>query len=753
MQSTAALLCALLLSSPDGDGDPRLALVEEQLKGRPQKALHRSGELATQDPELARELWLGYLRGDLFEQLGRLEHANTAFARLLSAEPELAAYSRLRMAALQEAMGHPEVAAGLLASLLGRGAPDALVPRAVELLARTLEAGADCRLLGRLDAWNITETDRRPLRLAQAGCALDGGDIEGGGAILIQLLERENTDLVALRAAQILAGRDPAAAQKAEVQIAIGLAFHHNREFERAIAHLERGLAGLDPERLTVSADAIDEYRYATARAYFWQRDYARAASLFRELAATVSKGETAARALYQAARCHELAGEWAHAGATYREAFAAQPTGDWSGAALFSAMRIDFRLGRESAALELFSALDSRPAWRDLARRAALFLSASDLERGRADRAAGWLRRTPGKHDAEEFLYWSGRLAELRQQPERAIGAYLEIIARGEHHPLAGAARTRLQDEALQPLLEPLAQRLAASGRRQDLLGAWILLGDTSAAGQAARGRLLQSLAADARASQYLAIQRVPPRHWPLWSSELTRFEDRMLALGLWPEGESRMGHFFPFSEPNLAFSAATLLGQAGLTRKSLRVVEILANGAPRVLPEALWPLDLRRHLYPHPYREAIESQSDRRGIEPELLAGLIREESRFDPDAVSVASARGLTQFVQPTAKRIAGIIGLDIDDPRDLHRPGVAIALGAAYLAELLELFDGRVEDAVTAYNAGEDQTRLWRSYCYSRNPAEYYTKVGFAQTRSYLRKVLTSRNQYSELYGAS
>ena len=160
--------------------------------------------------------------------------------------------------------------------------------------------------------------------------------------------------------------------------------------------------------------------------------------------------------------------------------------------------------------------------------------------------------------------------------------------------------------------------------------------------------------------------------------------------------------------------------------------------------------PRPFREQLYPYPYRALIERHAAERGIDAHLLAGLIREESRWDPNAVSVASARGLTQFVYPTALEVAASIGRQLTDASILYEPETAIALGAAYLAQLSGRFDGRIDAAVTAYNAGEDQARLWRSYCYSRNPAEFYSKVGFAQTRSYLRRVLSSRWRYAELY---
>lgn len=751
MLNTVALVCALSLLAASSESDPRVLLVEEQLAGRAESALARTRELAEADPDLARELWLGYLQGDLLERLGRLEEANAAFGRLLSEDSELAAFGRLRMASLQEDLGHPEVAAGLVATLLGKDATPDLASRATDVLARALKKGADCRLLGRLGAWRVPDAQRRILNLALADCEISRGEPQRAATILIDLLDQETADLVARRAAEHLTALDLPAVELAETQIAIGLAFHHNREFERAAKYLERGLARLDPEHLSISPDALVESRYATARAYFWLRDYGRASGLFEELASSADRDEVAARALYQQARCHELSGDWRKAVATFRRAFLTEPEGVWSAAALFSALRLEFRGGQEQTALKLFEVLDSRPSWGDVARRAALFLVASDVERGRADRAGRWLRRNPGSEAVEEFLYWSGRLAELEASPYLAIRNYVEVIKRGSHHLLATEAAQRLAQGSISTLLEPVGQRLAASTRLGDQHAAWLLLGESTAGGRAARQRLLETVSADRRAQVFLSLELVPPDRWPLWKANLSRPDERLLALGLWAEAEASLARHFPFSEPSLAFSAGALLGGAGLTRRSLRITEVLANGIPSWLPEAILPRPFRRQLYPFPYRSMIERQARRQGIEAYVLAGLIREESRFDPEAVSVASARGLTQFVYPTAIEVAESIDLGLSDPLEIHQPDVAIALGAAYLGRLLRRFDGRLEAAITAYNAGEDQTRLWTSYCYSRNRAEFYSKVGFAQTRSYLRRVWRSRGQYEELYG--
>ncbi len=101
-------------------------------------------------------------------------------------------------------------------------------------------------------------------------------------------------------------------------------------------------------------------------------------------------------------------------------------------------------------------------------------------------------------------------------------------------------------------------------------------------------------------------------------------------------------------------------------------------------------------------------------------------------------------------PTARRLAPRIGLATVTAAQLHDPDISIALGAAYLAELAGRFGNSAPQVIAAYNAGERQAELWRSYCYSREPEEYLSKVGFPETRQYLERVLISRAEYRRLY---
>jgi soluble lytic murein transglycosylase len=243
-----------------------------------------------------------------------------------------------------------------------------------------------------------------------------------------------------------------------------------------------------------------------------------------------------------------------------------------------------------------------------------------------------------------------------------------------------------------------------------------------------------------------------VPPSAWPLWDEDLTEPEEMLLALGLWGEGARAALDHFPATRPALALTASEGVYRGGDVRRSIYIAEVLADRIGDRAPEAIWPRQLRLRLHPVPFAEAIARASKRRGIDGALLLGLLREESRFDTDALSPASARGMAQFVFPTAEDLAARIGMGRISPEDLADPMVSIELGAAYIDELLERFGGSIPEAVAAYNAGDRQAALWRTHCYSRDSAEFITKVSFGETRAYVERVLGARERYLDLYGS-
>jgi soluble lytic murein transglycosylase len=158
----------------------------------------------------------------------------------------------------------------------------------------------------------------------------------------------------------------------------------------------------------------------------------------------------------------------------------------------------------------------------------------------------------------------------------------------------------------------------------------------------------------------------------------------------------------------------------------------------------------------YPRPWRSWVEEKAEETGLEPELLFGLIRTESAFQPGIVSRAGAAGLTQLMAATAreaaerlKRQGGPDYAEKGEP-DLLDPDVNIHLGAVYLRYLA----GRLEDtlfALVAYNGGLSRFRRWRALEPDLPGDLFLETVEYAETRSYARRVLSAAAVYRLLDG--
>ena len=178
-------------------------------------------------------------------------------------------------------------------------------------------------------------------------------------------------------------------------------------------------------------------------------------------------------------------------------------------------------------------------------------------------------------------------------------------------------------------------------------------------------------------------------------------------------------------------------------------RATEILQRAFPNYwryrleeLPREAWET-----LFPRPYWELIEREAKRQGLDPYLVAALIRQESRFERGAVSSAGARGLMQLMPATARRLAGSPRLP---PERLHDPELNIRLGTRFLAELLRRFDGNLEKTVAGYNAGGTRVEGWASQGRYAEPAEFVESIPVTQTREFVYTVLRNYRFYRDLY---
>lgn len=147
----------------------------------------------------------------------------------------------------------------------------------------------------------------------------------------------------------------------------------------------------------------------------------------------------------------------------------------------------------------------------------------------------------------------------------------------------------------------------------------------------------------------------------------------------------------------------------------------------------------------YPVAYWPEIGAAAKTHGLDAHLLLAIIREESRYDTDARSIAGALGLMQIMPQTARRIAEGSNIPYSGPESLHVPGTNVMIGAAYLKNLISEF-GSFPYAIAAYNAGEDVVRSWVREGNYATVDEFIEDIPYYETQNYVKKVLTSYFQY-------
>jgi len=169
--------------------------------------------------------------------------------------------------------------------------------------------------------------------------------------------------------------------------------------------------------------------------------------------------------------------------------------------------------------------------------------------------------------------------------------------------------------------------------------------------------------------------------------------------------------------------------------------------------LPPGLWQV-----LYPLDYGDLIVSRAREEGLDPSLVAALIWQESAFDPSALSIQGARGLMQIMPPTGRTVSRKMGSGVGrttarqrvSTPNLYDPPTALTLGTHYLRQMVDLFGGRVERALAAYNAGPARVQSWQAARPQMTAEEFVESIPFVETRAYVMNVLEHQEQYRRLY---
>ena len=154
-------------------------------------------------------------------------------------------------------------------------------------------------------------------------------------------------------------------------------------------------------------------------------------------------------------------------------------------------------------------------------------------------------------------------------------------------------------------------------------------------------------------------------------------------------------------------------------------------------------------RLMYPVLERETLIESSKSNGLDPVLVASLIRQESNFNPRATSPVGARGLMQLMPPVGRTLARATAIQGYTDEALYDPAVNIRLGTRHLSGLFKR-TSNIERVLAAYNAGESRVARWVQKAGSADPELFTERIPFVETRDYVRAIVRNRAFYSTLY---
>lgn len=388
-------------------------------------------------------------------------------------------------------------------------------------------------------------------------------------------------------------------------------------------------------------------------------------------------------------------------------------PTSRWTAEALFSAGNMALVAHDLPTAIQYYGDLDERFPHSSMAPLSHWHAAWLNYRLGDKKTAARLfdeqIARYPDDSHAATAIYWRGVVYEEDEKnPAAAAACYQKLVSAFRQYYYADLARQRLAKlgtvvPATLPLLAhidaPSAPDLSTEIPQDDI--------------HVERARLL----ANAGLNQYIA-----------------------------PEIDAS-----PDSGSWRAYAEAQLYNSDGETWRSLRIMKRKVRSYFSVsidsIPDEYWKL-----LFPRPYWAALESNARKQGLDPYLVASLIRQESEFNPDVISYADARGLMQLLPKVGSKMAHKERVRRYRTASLLNPNVNLELGTAYFRQLMDEFNGQPEYALAAYNAGDDRVKTWLGYGPYASLPEFVESIPFTQTREYVQAILRNREMYRRLYTA-
>jgi len=650
-------------------------------------------------------------------QLESPDERDAALARVARSHPLVADHvHRLRAARLLEA-GAPERAVRAAREALAARPQTPLRARLHRLEGDALLAAGDAG--GARRAWEQAlaadpgAEERAEIELALAASHDRAGERRRAGEIYLRLWTRASEAEIAERAAE---GLDAIESELGET-------------LRDAEAHLARADALLRQRR---TADALDAYEQALRAS--------EGGPLRARRRTEAERGR--ARALFHLRRYPEA-----------REAFAALAERDRE--ARLWAARARARTGEVEPATEELLELAEEGGALGLRARYLAALLLEDDHPGSAREQLLRLVRAAGSSELGRAARWRLGWSAYREGRWEDARRHLEALARDEPDPIL-ALRPRYwlaRLEAERDERETAGAAFAAIVREYPFsYYGWRSRGRLRALARADGGPAGQGAgAAGARALPEAEGTTLPPGRPALPPRALAR-PGILLAAGLPEPAREELDHLRRrVSSRDERLELASLYSEVGEHHAAQRLVVDpwnvhLARGPAPGHEEAWWL------AWPRAFDDLVRRFSREAGapVEPALVYAVMREESGYRPEVVSIVGARGLLQIMPETGARLAQDAGLAPFDAEDLFEPRVNIRLGARYLGQLGRRFGGRDSAAIGSYNAGPTAVARWLRERPDEADDAWVESVPYAQTRAYLKRVLRSRHVYRVLY---
>ena len=456
--------------------------------------------------------------------------------------------------------------------------------------------------------------------------------------------------------------------------------------------------------------------RYKQGRALLQARERTRGAPVMRNVAekcTRASQTDTRAWARYHGGRAYGRIGQWDESIRQFERLEAEAPAHRLADDASYRAALAELENGKDAACRARLASIPrvypDGDIWpRALFKLGWLELRAGDLE-GAHDRFDALIVKN-GHQDEEGTIgrahYWRARTLYMLGRRIDAVEAYEEIAKRWPLRYYAQQSLWRL-GEIVPDRARAILTEMRSSAEPTRMVFAWRDEFDDPAF-----DRMVELLIVN----------------------EVTYASSEMSALGMIGDEV----------DPEMAVVGAVLLQHAGAQTKLSRVIRAHFEDFEGLLPKGegrlIWDA-----TYPQAFSPLIEDIAEEESIPPSFVRAIAREESSFDPEAVSWAKAYGLVQLIMPTAKRFATEVG-EKATPRTLKKPEVNLKIGARYMAWLWNRLNENPALVPAAYNAGEGAVRRWLVEDSERPLDVFIEEIPYDETRRYTRRVLQTYGVY-------